>query len=357
MAHPIGKVKADPTSEAQNTKNEVLLHRDKIQDFVFPLMSSHTSSLNCIEDAAVLNFPAGKHLVTTSRALVEGIHFLPTDPPEFIAMKALRVNVSNLASVGAQPIGYTMCITFGVKNSETWLAAFFASLGEENELFRVKLLSLDMNKAPGPIHIFTSIIGEVSEGMVLSCNTAKSGDRIYVTGTIGDAVHGLQVLHGKHQALSDTDKNHLISRYQVPIPRIFLGKNLGETVHAATDISDGFLMNLGTICRASSLKAYVRKDRIPLSKPLINLLNLYGADEQEEIMQNIWSGGDDYELIFTASPGEGDHIDYLSQRYRVPITCIGHLGGSSDEQESLILIMDENGNSVPVNYLGCEYKW
>lgn len=358
MEQPIGKARVALSPTEDQSQNTHLNERDIIKKYIAPLTHTQPHELDCDEDAAVLELPAGKLIVITNDAIIEDTHFFHNDPPETVAKKALRVNLSDIAAMGARPIGYTLCLTFGDSMTEEWLSRFFASLGEDNSLYKISLLGGDTNKSNGPIHISITAIGDISEGCALARSGAQSGDRIYVTGTIGDAAIGLKVLQGQYDHLSDADKKFLISRYHIPHPRHVLGQQLIDTVHSATDISDGLLLDLQLVCEASDLQAYVRHDRIPLSKSVQNLLKSVSANESEMIHKLICAGGDDYELIFTASSGEGDHIEYLAERYGVPITCIGHLGArpeNADDQR--VFLMDENGTQIPITQLGYEHKW
>lgn len=355
-----GKTKAEETSKSHTTRGR-LTERDIIRTYIAPLTNLQPIELDCEDDAAVLEFPAGKLLVMTTDAIVEGTHFLSSDTPESLAKKALRVNLSDLAAMGAHPIGYTLCLTMGSSITEDWLKRFFASLGEDNQNYRVSLLGGDINESEGPLNISVTAIGDVAEGGAITRSGAHSGDRIYVTGTIGDATLGLKVLQGEYGDLSDADKAFLIRRFCVPTPRHVLAQNLGNVVHAATDISDGFLLDLDLICQASGLEAYVRVDRIPFSKAVKKMLKDTTPDDRTAFYQMLLSGGDDYELIFAASPGEADHIEYLAQRYSVPITCIGHLGLKAEEGSApainRINLIDEHGDQMPITELGYEHSW
>ncbi len=359
MAYQIGKTKEVLITDKALPPHMGLSERDIIKNFIAPLAQIQSLQLNCEEDAAVLEFPAGKMLVMTTDAIIENTHFFMTDPPETIAKKALRVNLSDLAAMGAHPIGYTLCLTLGDSITQEWLGRFFSSLGEDNQNFHVSLIGGDTNKSNGPLNISITAIGDVAESLAITRCGAQSGDRIYVTGTIGDAALGFNCLQGLYTNLTDVDRNFLISRYHVPNPRHRLAQHLGDVVHAATDISDGLLLDLKLICESSDLQAYVRRDRIPLSKAVKNLLKASDASHHAAIFDAICAGGDDYELIFTASPGEADHIEYLAQRYAVPITCIGHLGVKPEDADDTkrILLMDDQGNQLPISHLGYEHQW
>lgn len=357
MAYQTGKTKGEESPElAVGTLTE----RTLIRKYVAPLTHTQPIALDVEDDGAVIDFPAGRMLVMTTDAIVEGVHFFSQDAPETVAKKALRVNLSDLAAMGAHPIGYTVSIILNSSVTEEWIARFYSSLGEDNHKYRISLLGGDTSRTEGPIAITVTAIGDVDEGRALYRAGAQSGDRIYVTGTIGDAALGLKIHRNEYVELSDADKAFLLSRYHVPLPRHVLAQTLGQVAHSATDISDGLLLDLDLICEASGLNAYIRLDKIPLSKALRNLLRQTEEVDRQALYQTILSGGDDYELIFTTSPGEADHIEYLAQRHGVPITCIGHLGLKTDEESTpvqRINLIDEGGKPLSIQYMGYEHKW
>ena len=358
MDCPTGKMKAESIFKESSCPEFSFHEKEILETVIDPLFFVHDAVFVPHEDASVFDFPVSKQVVMATNVVVEGVHFLSNDPPETIAKKSLRVCVADLAAMGAKPLGYNMVLSFPQGTSRIWLTRFFETLREENILFGMKLFDVSIQRVSSPIQVSLAVIGHVSEGMVLNQNAAQSGDRLYVTGTIGDAAYGLQILQGAHEKLSEADKSYLVSRYQIPVPRIFLAQNLGDTIHAATGISNGLLMDLNKICQASSLQGFIRKDKIPLSSSLLNLFKMY--DEDDHLMQQVLSGGNDYELIFSASPGEGDHIDYLSKRYKVPITCIGHLGMRTEtvgSQDNHVSLMDENGKIMEVQNLGYTHQW
>lgn len=335
--------------------NQLVLDESYVIDrFIAPICFTQPIELNCNEDAAVLEIPAGKNLIVTTDAIIEGKHFLASENPENIAKKALRMNLSDLAAMGAQPFGYTLCLSYNMESSADWIEKFFSSLGQENSNYQISLLGGDTNRTNGPTNISITAFGLVKEGKALTRSGAQSGDRIYVTGTIGDAALGLKVLVGEYAHLSDSDKIYLSSRFRVPTPRHVMAQHLSDTVHSATDISHGLLKDLNLICNASDLQAFVRLDKIPTSKAVKNLLATSDQDALKIINDLICFGGNDYELLFTASAGESDHVEYLSRRYSVPITCIGHTGlrPNIDESDfhSRIKLLDENGQEIKVNF-------
>lgn len=362
MVYRTGKTK-EGLAKKSSTSSSILHEREILKKYIVPLASSQTYNLTYNEDAAVVEFPAGRFIVITSDVIVEGVHFLSSDPPETVAKKALRVNLSDLAAMGAHPIGYTLCLSLGDTFNEAWIEKFVQGLSEDHQTYRVSLFGGDISKSKGPINIAVTAIGDIADGQVLGRNMAQPGDRIYVTGTIGDATVGLSVLQGKFPDLSEDQARYFISRYHLPQPKCILAQNLCHTAHAAIDISDGLLSDLQLICEGSHVHAYIRYDRIPLSKPMRQILQGITSETRTELFNLILTGGDDYELIFTVSPGETEHIEYLAKRYHVPITCIGHLGTlpELDEETSragvLITLLDGKGQELPITNLGYQHQW
>src|SRR6202171_1607559 len=246
------------------------------------------------DDAAVLK-AHGDDIVVTTDAIVEGVHFLPDDPPDSIARKALRVNLSDLAAKGATPAGFVLTLALRAAD-ETWLTAFARGLGEDISLFGCPLLGGDTVSTPGPKMISITAFGRVAPGKMLRRSGAKPGDRIVLTGTIGDAALGLDILKGGAvaAALADdaTAKAMLVERYRVPQPRNALAKAVREHASAAMDVSDGLAGDLAKLCTASGVSAVIDVPSIPLSAPAATLL-ARGTARMEAIV----SGGDDYEIL------------------------------------------------------------
>src|SRR5882672_8921290 len=247
------------------------------------------------DDAAALKAHADDIVVTTD-AIVEGVHFLPDDPPDTIARKALRVNLSDLAAKGATPAGFVL--TLALRDADdAWLKPFAAALGEDARQFGCPLLGGDTVSTPGPLMISITAFGRVPPGKMVHRMGAKPGDRVVVTGTIGDAVLGLAVLKGGkvHAALRDAAaRDLLIDRYRVPQPRTALAEIVREYASAAMDVSDGLAGDLTKLCGVSSVSAVIDLDSIPLSSAARDLV-LRGIVGLEALI----TGGDDYEILCT----------------------------------------------------------
>ena len=246
------------------------------------------------DDAAVLR-ALGDDIVVTTDAIVEGVHFLPIDPPDTIARKALRVNLSDLAAKGATPAGFVL--TLGLRAADdAWLASFARGLGEDIDLFGCPLLGGDTVSTPGPLMISITAFGRVPAGKMVRRSGAKPGDRVVVTGTIGDAALGLDILKAGAVATALADdaaaNRMLVGRYRVPQPRGALARAVRDHADAAMDVSDGLAGDLAKLCAASGVSAAIDAPSIPLSAAAAALL-ARGTIGIEALV----SGGDDYEIL------------------------------------------------------------
>jgi thiamine-monophosphate kinase len=260
----------------------------------FRPLATDPGAFNLIDDAAILT-ASGEDVVVTTDAMVEGVHFLSDDPPETIGRKALRVNLSDLASKGAKPAGFVL--TLALRSAEdAWLAPFARGVGEDADRFGCPLLGGDTVFTPGPLMISVAAFGRVPAGTMVHRSGAKPGDRVVVTGTIGDAMLGLDILKGGAAAAAlandSSARDMLIERYRLPQPRNALAQAIRDHASAAMDLSDGLAGDLGKLCAASGVTAAIDAPSIPLSRPAASLLER-GAVRIEALV----SGGDDYEIL------------------------------------------------------------
>ena len=259
---------------------------DRIAEFFAPLAGE--AGLDLKDDAAVLTPPPGRQLVLTVDQMLQGVHFLTEDDPAMIARKLLRRNLSDLAAMGAVPLGYLLTTALPPNLPEGWLAGFAAGLGSDQQEFGITLMGGDSSSARTDIALSATLIGHVAPGQALRRNGAKAGDEIWVTGTIGDAALGLEARLG----LRADPTGVLTRRSLLPEPRT--GLSLAGIVNAAIDISDGLMQDLGHICRESGLSAMVQAALVPISPEAMA--------QGPEVLELRLTGGDDYELILAVPP-------------------------------------------------------
>ena len=291
------------------------------------------------DDAAILA-PSGDDIVVTTDAIVEGVHFLPDDPPDTVARKALRVNLSDLAAKGATCAGFVL--TLALRNAaDAWLTAFARGLGEDAKLFACPLLGGDTVSTPGPLTVSITAFGRVPVGKMVHRSGAKSGDRVMVTGTIGDAALGLAALKGT-LATDAAARAMLIERYRVPQPRNALAIAVRGYANAAMDVSDGLAGDLAKLCAASGISAVVDTPSIPKSDAASELL-ARGAVGIEALI----SGGDDYEILCTVAQARADAFADEARRAGVSVSAIGTVIAGNDPPAFL----DGQGSEIRLSRL------
>jgi thiamine-monophosphate kinase len=286
----------------------------------FKPLATDPGAFDLVDDAAILK-SSGEDIVVTTDAVVEGVHYLANDPPETIARKALRVNLSDLAAKGATPAGFVLTLALRSKD-DTWLKPFADALGEDANSFACPLLGGDTVSTPGPQMISITAFGRVSAGRMVGRTGAKAGDRIMVTGTIGDAALGLDVLKGgaaaKALASDPAARDILVARYRIPQPRNALAIAVRDHASAAMDVSDGLAGDLAKLCVASGVSATVDTASVPLSAPAAGLV-ARGAVGIEALL----SGGDDYELLCIVPEARGADLVAAGRAAGVAVTAIG----------------------------------
>lgn len=295
-------------------------------------------ALDLTDDAALLDPPSGRTLVLAADAMLAGVHFLPDDPAETIGRKLLRVNLSDLAAMGAAPLGYLMTTAFPPGTTEAWLAAFVAGLAEDQREFGLAVLGGDTVSTPGPMALSLTIIGHVAPGRALRRAGARPGDEVWVSGSIGDGALGLRVLQGR---LAADPAGHLSDRYRLPRPRLALGAALVGLARATMDVSDGLVQDLGHLCRAAAepCGAEIEAEAVPLSPAARAALAA-----EPGLLPLMLTGGDDYELLFAVPAGAGPAVQAAAAAAGVPATRIGRFVAGPPE----VRVLDAGGRPMPV---------
>lgn len=291
---------------------------DLIARYFAPLAEGAPGALGLTDDAAIVDLPAGARLIAAADALVAGIHFPADDPPDAIARKIVRVNLSDLAAMGARPLGLLLTAVFPRDIDAAWLEGFAAGLGADVEEFGAPLIGGDTVAGDGPLSLSLTALGTVPGEAVLTRAGAEIGDGIYVSGTIGDGALGLEAVQGGLASLHGAERDYLIDRYRLPRPRLALGERLLGLAHAAIDVSDGLVADLGHVCECSHTGARIEAGAVPLSPA-----GRAALEGDPALLRAVLTGGDDYELLFTAAPEHDDALAVLSRELGLEITRIG----------------------------------
>ncbi len=293
---------------------------DSIIARYFRPLATDPGAFGLTDDAAVLKAD-GFDIVVNTDAIVEGVHFLPFDPADTVARKALRVNLSDLAAKGASPAGGVLTLAVCEQNHD-WLAEFARGLGEDAAAFGCPLLGGDTVSTPGPLMISVTAFGRVPVGKMVRRFGAAVGDRVVVTGSIGDAALGLAALQGGAVATALSDeaelRDALVSRYRVPQPRNALATAVRDHASAAMDVSDGLAGDLAKLLMVSGVSADIDAAAVPLSAPVKWLLDRGLAG-----IEAIVAGGDDYEILCTIPEDRFDAFAKDAKQAGVAITTIG----------------------------------
>jgi len=287
-----------------------------IADLFAPLAAGFPGALGLKDDAALLAAEPGFETVVTVDAMVAGIHFLPDDPPDLIARKLVRVNLSDLAAKGAVPFAVLLAAAFPRDVSDDWLRRFADGLAMDLREFGVALIGGDTVATPGPLTLSLTALGRVSAGRALLRSSARVGDTVWVSGTIGDGMLGLAAARGDLGGVSPAELATLADRYRLPRPRVTLGPSLIGVAHAAMDVSDGLVQDLGHLCRASAVGAVIDAGAVPLS---------VAALAANTPLASLLAGGDDYELLFTAPSQAAAALLVLAESAGVPVSAIGRI--------------------------------
>jgi thiamine-monophosphate kinase len=286
------------------------------------------------DDCALLQPDAAQSLAVTSDMLVEGRHFFANANPEWLGHKALAVNLSDLAAMGAKPVGFTLALALPHADA-SWLAQFSQGLFRLAQHWQCPLIGGDTTQ--GPLTICITALGHVPAGAAIKRSGAKDGDDIWVSGSLGDARLALGALRSEWP-LDHNSLEAVLPRMHQPEPRITLGMQLRGIASSALDVSDGLLGDLGHILKASQVNAEVLIDQLPISRTL-------AAQTQQLRRQCAASGGDDYELCFTAPKNKRVEIESLSTAL-LPLTRIGSITSATNGNDPILILRDANSNPL-----------
>lgn len=295
------------------------------------------------DDCALLAPRPGHHLAVSSDMLVEGRHFLSTVSPQRLGHKALAVNLSDLAACGAQPLAFTLALALP-RADEGFLAGLAEGLWALADAHDIELVGGDTTA--GPLNLCLTVFGEVPAGQALRRDGARPGDAVWVShppgGGIGDARLALEVFRGT-LALPGEQFERVRERMERPQPRVALGQALRGIASSAIDLSDGLAGDLGHVLRRSGVGACIEADALPMSDVL-------AAQPLAWQRTCTLSGGDDYELAFTAPPDAGDRVRAAAAAVGVGVRCIGRI-----EAEPGLRVLDGRGRDLAVSLRGFDH--
>ena len=293
------------------------------------------------DDCAIVSVPEDKQLAITTDTLVDGVHFPSNTLPEDIACKAIAVNLSDLAAMGAEPAWLTLALSLP-RVDESWIKSFSDSFSMAAEKYNVQLIGGDTTQ--GPLSITVQAMGFVEPDNIMRRDGARPGDVIYVSGTLGDAAAGLRILQ-QGQAI-DAKKAWLVNRLNRPQARVELGLKASAYCKCAIDISDGLAADLGHVLEASNCGATVNIDSIPLSHQLVE----YSVNRNEVDWEMVLSGGDDYELCLVVNPENENELMQTASEISLPLTRVGVI-----EEHNSLNIVDNTGAKYLLDRGGYEH--
>jgi thiamine-monophosphate kinase len=291
---------------------------DLIARLFRPLTNDAPEALRLLDDAAILPARPGFDLVISKDMIVEGVHFLPSDPLDQVAQKLLRTNLSDLAAKGADPYAYFLAVSWSARCGWAERAAFAAGLRRDQDIFGLSLLGGDTTATPGPLTASATILGWVPAGQAVPRSGARPGDALLVSGTIGDGWLGLQAaLAGR------LDAPHLIERYRRPSPRLALGAALRAHARASADVSDGLVADAGHVALASGVGLRIALDQLPLSPD--GRAYVESQTDAAKALTRLATGGDDYELVIATAPDQVTDLVQAATRQDIALTVIGRV--------------------------------
>jgi thiamine-monophosphate kinase len=313
-----------------------------IDRYFHAFVDDPTVLLGIGDDGAIVSPHSGKNLVVCVDTLVSGTHYLADTPAEVIAEKALAVNLSDLAAMGAAPKWFTLALSRTAVD-EVWLDAFSRGLKMAAEIYQVALIGGDTTSGCDAVTI--QVMGEIEPQKALLRSGAKADDMIVVSGQLGGAVAGLSILRNQVKMHDKVAREQCIFRHQQPVPRLALGQALVDLATSAIDISDGLLADLGHILERSQMGATIYADKIPVDPALEQ-----GPWNEQDRLSMALTGGDDYELCFTVPAEKISELVSLAARLKISLTVIGKINADAG-----LHVLDQNGQDLQFTSMGWQH--
>lgn len=307
----------------------------------FAPLATDTAALGLRDDTAVLRPPEGQEIVLSCDTVVAGVHFRESDPPDTIGHKALAVNLSDLAAKGARPYVYLLALSLPAKPLAAWLEGFTEGLRALQERAGTCLAGGDTTQAPGPVSITVTVLGLVPQGHAVLRHGAKRGDRLYVSGTIGDAYLGLRLLEepalAKTWGLTTQDSAFVIDRYQRPAPRSELALVVRNFAQAAIDVSDGLVLDIEKLAQVSHVRAAIEASAVPLSPVAKKAVR-----HEPKLLETLIAAGDDYEIVAAVPEASAKAFEAEAHVTAVPVTPIGLI----EDGEGEVRVLGRDGKPL-----------
>ena len=315
-----------------------------------PLAADFPGAFGLKDDCAAIAPGPGTDLVVTTDAVIAGVHFLPDEGAGEIAWKALAVNVSDLIAKGATPFAYVMSIALPEAPEPGWLEAFAEGLGRAQRTFGCQLIGGDTDRTPGPLSVSITAFGSVPAGRMVRRSTARPGDLVYVSGTIGDAVLSLDLRRDatlpRRCRLGSVERERLDARLRTPLPPLALASVVRDVAAAAMDVSDGLVKDFGRLCGASGVGGRIEAQRVPLSEETRAILTVEGTT-----IERLITGGEDYEVLATVRPERAAEFERKAGAAGVAVTRIGII----EEAAAGISVVDAEGRGMSLSSTGWDH--
>jgi thiamine-monophosphate kinase len=321
-----------------------------ISAFWAPLAAGFPGAFGLEDDCAAITPEPGCDLVVTTDAVISEVHFLDGEDPGAVAWKALAVNVSDLVAKGATPFAYLMSLAFPGTPERDWLTAFAEGLRNAQETFDCRLAGGDTDRTPGPLSVSITAFGSVPSGSFIRRATARPGDLVYVSGSIGDAALGLALRRDprlvERWGLGLADGHQLEAAHLRPVPPVPLIATLRDCASAAMDVSDGLVKDFGRMCRASGVGGVLEAARVPLSGPAGEVMAAGLAK-----LGDLLTGGEDYQVLATVAPQRAQAFERAATAVATPVTCIGAIA----DVAASVRVIDAAGNDLALTKTGWDH--